>query len=369
MSLLRGPVFLSLLFMFGCALPAPFVQTLPEANLLAHLNTAEIFAVRPDGEMVAYVADGLHILRLTDNYQQQLTFDDPDALIWAPDGSALIAAFREAEKTRLVRLGASADDRPQVFVDEQITEFAWLSDGRLLAMAQVVDDESGLLQISANLLIWNGQWDVEKIPLYSQSYQTPYRFDMSIRHHFDLSPLKDELIYNRYLNPPLPGGQVEMVLYNLQTNRQLVIAATDNRAAESFCAADGESFLTADGYGRVKLFNPWTDEIYHTWPTLGESLQIAALRNLFYVDGNLYLDGQLQLSLPVRAKARFSEDGERMFVAWQRKLYLYPIDNVPEQIQFSKIEKVKLQRIRQQRSREELSVVDYYQQRNNILNP
>lgn len=369
MNLLRGPAFLSLLFMFGCALPAPFVQTLPESNLLVHLNDAEIFAVRPDGEMVAYVADGLHILRLTDNYQQQLTFDDPDALIWTLDGSALIVAFREAEKTRLVRLGASADDRPQVFVDEQITDFAWLTDGRLLAMAQVVDDESELLQISASLLIWNGQWDVEKIPLYSQTYQTSYRFDTPVQHHFDLSPLKDELIYNRYLAPPFPGGPVEMVLYNLQTNRQLVIAATDNRSAESFCAADGESVLTADGYGVVKLFNPWTNKIDHIWATLGESLQIAPLRNLFYVDGNLYLDGQLQLSLPVSAKARFSNDGERMFVVWQRKLYLYPVDNIPAQIQFSKVEKVKLQRIRQQRSLEEISIHEYYQQRNNILNP
>ncbi|MDB4470845.1 hypothetical protein N9063_01025 [Deltaproteobacteria bacterium] len=369
MNMLRGLVLLCLLFSFGCTLPAPLVQTLPESNLLVPLNDDELFAVRPDGEMVAYVADGLHILGLSDNYQQQLTYDEPDALIWTPDGSALVAAFREAEKTRLVRLGTSADDRPQTFVDEIITDFAWLTDGRLLAMAQVVEYVENVLQVKVSLLIWNGQWDVERIPLYSRDYLTSYAFDKPVLHSFDLSPLKDELIYNRYLDPPFPEGQVEMVLYNLHTRQELIVAETDNRSARSFCSADGENFLTSDVYGRVKLFNPWTQKDIRVWPSLGESLQIAPLRNLFYIDGNLYLDDQLVLSLPVSARARFSDDGERMFVAWQRKLYLYPVYNVPEQIQFSKIEKVKLKRIRQQRSLEEISIHDYYQQRNNILNP
>lgn len=370
MRLVHGLFLLCLFFVFGCSVQVPFIATLPDSNLLVELNDSELFAVRPDGDMLAYVADGLHLLRLSDNYRQQLTYDQPEALIWTPDGSSLVTAFREPEKTRLVRLGSSADDRPQIFVDEQITDFDWLADGRLLAMAQTVESENGVLRLQASLLIWDGQWDVEKIPLYTQRlYHQPTEFDEKIWHYFDLSPLKDELIYNRYLDPPTLDGRVELVLYNLQTGRELVLAETDNRQLEAFCAADGETVLLPNGSGQVLLTNPWTKKQKYQWQSPGESLRMAPLRDLFYVDGKLYVDDRLQLSLPVKARARFSAAGTRLFVAWQRKLYLYSGYTVPEEIKYSKVEKVKLQRLRQQRSLGEISIRDYYQKRNNVLNP
>ncbi len=370
MRFVLGLLLLSFSLVCGCSVQVPFVTSLPDANLLVELNDSELYAVGPDGDQIAYVDDGLHLLRLSDNYRQQLTYDQPEALIWAADGRSLVAAFWEVEKTRLVRLGSDAEDRPQIFVDEQITDFAWMADGRLLAMAQTVESGNGVLQFQASLLIWDGQWDVERIPLYSQQlYHQPTGFDDKIVHHFDLSPLKDELIYNRYLDPPTLGGRVELVLYNLQTGRELVLSETENRQLEAFCGADGETVLIPDGDGQVSLSNPWSKKQRHLWNSIGESLQGAPLRDLFYIDGNLYADGQLQLSLPANAKARFSADGTRLFVAWQQKLYLYSDYTVPEAIEYSNVEKVKLQRIRQQRSLGEISIREYYQHRNNVLNP
>lgn len=359
-----------LLFCSGCSLPSSFVETLPDTHLLVELNDAELFAVRPDGEMIAYVDEGLNILRLADRYQQRLTYDNPEALIWAPDGLTLVAAFREVEKTRLVRLTANSDDRPQILVDERITDFAWLTDGRLLAMAQTNEDSSSGSGTQVGLLIWDGQWDVERIPLYKMNFYSPSSAtDFDLLHYFDVSPLKDELIYSRFLDPPVLNGRVELVLHNLLTGKEKVLIETDNRQAEAFCAADAERVLLPDGRGQVLFTNPWNKKVTYRWQSPGESLQIAPQRELFYLDGNLYAQDRLQLKLPARAKVRFSDDAERLFVAWQRKLYLYSGYQVPEKIEFTGVEKVKLQRIRQQRSRGEINLRDYYQARNNILNP
>lgn len=370
MPLVRCLFFFLLLFLCACAVPAPFIPALPESQLLVELTEDAVYAVHQDGDTIAYAAAGLHLLRLSDNYQQQLTYDSPDTLLWSADGDTLIATFPEAEKTRLVRLSSSAKNRPQILVDEQITDLAWLADDRLLAMAQIVTAENGVLQIQASLLIWDGQWDVERIPLYEKRLQhNPSELDLNLRHSFDLSALKDELIYNRYLDPPTLGGRVELVLYNLQTNRELVLSTTDNRKTEAFCAADGESVLMPDGRGQTQLVNPWTKKQDYRWPFPGNSLQQARQRPLFYIDGNLYGNDQLLLKLPAIAKVRFSEDGERMFAAWQGKLYLYSGYVVPEKLEYSKVEKVKLQRLRQQRSLGHMSIREYYQQRNNVLNP
>lgn len=371
MILMRCFLVCLLLLLSGCASSA-FFEKLPDSHLLTTLDDSQLFAVSPDGESIAYVDKGLNFLRLADNYQQKLTYDSPEALIWSPDGRSLVAAFREPEKTRLVRLTTTSDDRPQIFVDEQLTDFAWLTDGRLLAMAQTTEAEEGLLQVQASLVIWDGEWDVERIPLYKKRFyrrKTDIETGVKMWHQFDLSPLKDELIFCRYLDLPILDGRVELVLYNLLTKRELVLTETDNRQTEAFLAGDAESVLLPSRTGQVKFVNPWKNEVKYNWKTPGEALQLASQGELFFIDGKLFSADRLQLTLPVGSKAVFSEDGSRLFVAWKRKLYLYSDYHVPAGVQFTGVEKVKLQRIRQQRSRGEISIRDYYQARNNILNP
>ena len=70
---LRILFLLSLLFICGCAL-SPSLASLPEENKLVALTEEQIFAVRPDGEMIAYVADGLHLLGLKESWKQLLLF-------------------------------------------------------------------------------------------------------------------------------------------------------------------------------------------------------------------------------------------------------------------------------------------------------
>ena len=370
MKLLRWFGLLLLLVLVGCVAQNPLTQELPESNFLVCLSDAELFAVHPDGDMVAYVDSGLHLLRISDNYHQQLTFDSPQALIWSPDGNYLVAAYREAEKTRLVRLSASAEDRPQVFVDEQIADFAWLDDGRLLALGQTIEDNDGVLHLQVRLLIWDGLWDVERIPLYEKNfYRGPSEYNTVVEHYFDLSPLNDELIYNRYLDSPVIGGRVELVLYNLNTGRELVLARTDNRQDKAFCGDDGESVFMPVGHDEVQLVNPWTKKVQYNWSAEGESMQIGAGRDLFYLDGRLYSGDRLMLSLPAKANVKFSADGERMFAAWRRKLYLFTGYDTPKRVTYTDTEKDKLERIRQQRSSGEISIREYYKLRNNILNP
>jgi hypothetical protein len=307
---------------------------------------------------------------LSEDYFKRVTYDSPQTLIWSQDGQSLVATYREAEKTRLTWLYSADDDRPQIFVDEQITDLAWLTDDRLLAITQLVELDGDNLSITANLLIWNGQWDVERIELYRKNYFRPDIVgETNIVHRFDLSPLKDELLYNRYLDPQLNNGRVELVLFNLHTGREIVLAVTDARQIEGFLAADAEAILLPDGRGQVQVYNPWTREVKYRWNALGENLQAASGKELYFIDGKLFSNDQLQLSLPYSSKGAFSDDGSHLFVAWQRKLYLFDNYLAPEAIQFSELEKLKLQRIRLQRSRGEISIRRYYWEKNKILNP
>jgi hypothetical protein len=345
---------------------------MPEEQLLAELSAAEIFAIHPAGDMVAYVNQGLELLRLSDGYRQRLLFDTPDAILWTADGRQLVVALPQAEKTRLVKLTTDENKRTQVFVDEQITDFAWLTDGRLLAMAQQIEEHEGTVQVRVVLLIWDGGREVERKPLYRFSYPKPISADRPfaerIVHRFDLSPLKDELIYGRYLEPPVPVGRVEQVLYNLQTGREVVLAENSSQQSDAFLAADAEHVLLAKR-GEGGFFNPWTSKAKYRWPVRGTALQMAAGRELFLIDGQLFSGDQLLLTLPPETWGQFSQDGSRLFVVNKQKLYLVDDYFVPGKTQFSDLEKARLQNIRQQRSRGEISIRSYYQARNNILHP
>lgn len=361
-----------LLFCSGCSQVLVKSATLAEKPVLAELSSAQIFAVHPDGNTLVYVNDGLQLLRLSDGYRQRLLFDDPDAILWSADGRQLVAAVREGEQTRLVQLTTAAETRRQVFVDEQVTDLAWLADGSLLVMGQTLEEDEAAVNVQAQLLTWDGSRDVERRTLYRYSYAKPVVdesfFAPRVVHRFDLSPLKDELIYNRYLDPPDRDGRVEQVLYNLQTGSEQVLAVTDNRQLEALFAADAEQILLPQS-AEVVLLNPWTHAVSSRWSSSGHALQVATGRDLFLIDGQLVSGEDLLVKLPAAAKGQFSAAGSRLFVASERKLYLLEGYPLPETIQYSELEKVKLQRIRQQRSREEISQREYYQLRNNILHP
>ena len=361
-----------LLVCSGCSTGPRLNGSLSAEPLLTDLSAEQIFAIHPDGDRVAFVRNGLELLRLSDGYRQRLLFDPPDVLIWSADGRELVVAVRETEQTRLVKLTANQAMRAEVFVDEQITDFAWLDDGRLLAMAQAVEQDQGSVRVEALLLIWDGSWDVERVPLYSFTYRQPLAAESSfpdqVVHRFDLSPLKDELIYNRYLDSPAAGGRVEQVLYHLQTGRERILAENNNRQLEALLTADGEHVLLPQ-LDEVIYLNPWTNQVKYHWPGPGQSLQLAPGRNLFLIDGQLLAGEQPLLTLPADAKAQFSEDGSRLFVATGQKLYLFAGYAIPEKIHYSAVEKVKLQNLRQQRSRNEIGNREYSQARNNILHP
>jgi len=356
----------------GCAFRADHSTYFAAQQVLAELSAGQIFAVHPDGNSLAYVNDGLELLRLSDGYRQRLLFDAPDAILWSADGRQLVAAVREGEQTRLVQLTTAAETRRQVFVAERITDLAWLADGSLLAMGQSLEEDGSAVYVQVQLLIWDGSRDVERKPLYRYSYLKPVfeesSFTPQVVHHFDLSPLKDELLYNRYLDSPAHGGRLELVLYNLQTTREQVLAVTDNRQFEALFSADAEHILLPQT-DEVILLNPWTHKVKQRWSGSGQSLGVADSRDLFLIDGRLQGADRLLLQLPADAKGQFSTDGARLFVVVDRKLYLVEGYSVPEKIQYSDLEKLKLQGIRQQRSREEISLREYYQTRNNILHP
>ncbi len=356
----------------GCAFQT--AQTTPFAGhpALTELSAEQLFAIHPDGNTLAYVNNGLELLRLSDGYRQRLLFDAPAAILWSTDGRQLVAAVREGEQTRLVQLTTAAETRSQVFVTEQVTDLAWLADGSLLALAQHIEEEETAVHVQVRLLFWDGSRDVERKPLYRFSYVKPVTeygsFVPRVVHRFDLSPLQDELIYNRYLDSPLPGGRIQQVLYNLQTAREQVLSVTDNRQPEALFSADAEHILlpqTAD----VILYNPWTRKAESRWPGSGQAVQIADHRNLFLIDGRLFTGRKLLLQLPAEVKGQFSADGSRLFAVYQRMLYLVEGYPLPEKIQYTELKKLRLQRIRQQRSREEISLREYYQLRNNILHP
>ncbi len=357
----------------GCMSNAQFKPQLSAQNRLTDLGEEAVFAVRPDGELLAYVKDGLNLLRLSDGYRQRLSYDSPDTLIWSPDGEMLVAAYSGSEQTRLVTFSAGFSAETKVRVAEKLTDFAWVADDRLLAIGQTVDESAEAIGLQVTLLLWDGSYDVERYPLYKgvfppwASSQLIDRYP--IWHAVALSPLKDELIYNRFLDPPGIGGRSEFVLYNLLTKQELTLAGTVDGQIDAVFSADAEQVLLPAGNQWIEQVNPWTGNVNGRWPGIGQNLAGAPHRDLYLIDGGLFSSERLLLKLPENAKGQFSADGSKLFIAWKQQLYLLDDYPLPEEFRYSGLEKVKLQRIRQQRSRGEMTVRDYYQARNNILNP
>ena len=361
-----------LLLISGCSLVPPEQTPIPEEHLLTELSSQQLFAVHPDGDLIAYVNDGLGLLRLSDGYRQRLLFDSPTAMLWSADGETLVVAQREGEKTRLVKLTSNQEYRAQTLIDEKICDFAWLADDRLLALAQTVDRVNGQTQVQTFLLIWDGGRDVERQPLYRFSYLDPYPegsiWMEPVVQRFDLSPLKDELIYSRYLDSPYPGGKVEQVLRNLHTGKERVLQVGSNSQLDALYSADAEHVILP-GEGSVALLNIGTGQVGQRWLGKGEHLGKAQHRNLYLIDGRLFADDTLLMEFPADVTGQFSADASRLFIASDQKLYLFEGYPVPDERRYSATEKVKLQRIRQQRSRDEIDNRTYLKLRNNILHP
>ena len=359
----------------GCS-----VMGLSAPELSAHRKVADIadqslFAISPEGSRVAFSRHGLVLLSLPDRQRRQLTDDRPTALIWSLAGDNLLVAFREAERTRLVRYPAANGFREQTvaYVEEEVTGFAWQSAGRLLMIGHLLTEQAGAPRLQVNLLTWNGGYEIERRPLYQAILPPPpsrQLIDQYLIHHWlEISPLQDEIIYPRYLGRPVRGERVRLILHHLFSGRERPLGEASYGQDRAVFAPDAEHVLLPDAGGQVVRLNPWTGTIDARWPGTGRSLLAAPNRDLYLIDGTLFAEKRALMRLPPEVRGEFAAEGKQLFVVDDGALYQVDGYAAPKTYRYSSLEQARLQQIRLQRSRGELSIEDYQRARYNLLNP
>lgn len=324
-SLTRALIPLILLQVQACAnLP---VEDLPPELNLVKIGTSEAdtpYAPSPDGEWLALVQNGLKLMDLKTDQTIQLTTDSPVALAWNHSGDRLIAAFSNSGESILQVFGTDGGIISQSGVGGTLSDMAWGSDNRI-TLATITREK---YSFGSTLFTKFWQWDnVGRPTLLTESSVTikpgtvkflGAQLDKTAK--LSISPLGDEVIYTKLLDPPAVRPYMKILLHHLETGIEREVAQVVLTLGDAFLLYE-DMILFSDGINEVELLDPWTGLTIQRWQAAGHKLSVSAAGQYVLADGQLFDDNKQITNFSPTVDGLFATDGS-LFLRYQNQLYL-----------------------------------------------
>lgn len=366
-------LFLLVGLLVACSVPQPVVPAGPEEfnpRILTRIAAGGVFAVDPQAEKVALDRDGLYLFSMDQGTEQMLIADKPLALAWSADGKQLAATSAKGESSRLVVYGADGQEHLSSKVAGRVTQLVWTPDNKLLALSIRLHAFTFGVNQKAELLRWDLQRQIESFPLFETTLksQTVKGMGEELYHYFrfDLTPLGDEIVYTRLYDPPVISKSIKVIHRHLKTNSEQLVYDLPLESGGSFWSSDSESIWMSNGSSRTFLYDMWQEKTGMDWPLPGQHLAVSRTAMMQYVDGHLYQGGQ-ELAQLQDGRATFSLNGRVLLVADEQQLFAYTL---PAAVFVQPVASDKLERLlqlREFRSKNLLSIEEYLQTRERIL--
>ena len=322
-------IFISLatLLVTGCA-HGPYSGTLPagvRVSRLTGVDPATPFAWNPAGTKLVLVSGSLQLYDPATGSSQTLG-EKPLAVAWSPDGERLATASPQGTGTALRILDGHGAVLSEASIAGRVTKLAWRSPAELLAAAITIDKFAFGANIKGRLLSWDGVAAPVATTLNDITVR-PFiaKWPLETLYHtlsFTLSPLGDEIVYTRLIDPPAFAPYLRIVIRHLESGAEKEVTGVAVGSAGAVYAADGERILYGDGDAASHWFDPWGERELATIPAPGRNIAVSPANHYAFIDGRLYSDGKELARFSPGCIGAFSPRGESLLLGCDNDLYL-----------------------------------------------
>jgi hypothetical protein len=312
----------------GCA-RLPVVGTLPAGVVVTRLTRVDPmspFAWNPAGTKIALVSGTLQIYDPASDSSRPLG-PAPSTLDWAFDGEHLAAAFPQGEDTTLRILNMDGEVLSEAGSSGHVTKLVWRSADELLIAAITAEKFSFGANIKGILYRWSGIGK-PAATILSETTVRPFiaKWPVKSLDHtltIALSPLGDEIVFSRLIDPPAFSPSLKIVLRHLESGAEKEAAKVGVASAGAVYSADGERILYGDGITASHWRDPWGERELATFPSPGRAaIALSPANRYALIDGRLYRDGSEVVVFPATCEGAFAPGGGRLLIRYDGNLYL-----------------------------------------------
>jgi len=316
-----------LLLLASCAVVPP-VSKLPEQYTLTRLDkvsSVSKIAWHPDSQQYAVSSGGLVVGRI-DGPIHRVHSIEPAAIAWSPTGSLLAISDPDQEQSK-IRILATDDWRvlAEIELPGQVRDLAWRDDEQLVLASVHLSYYSFGGNYKVQLYHWRQNEElvsatiVDSSPLKSTLDSLGKQIYDTV--NLQISPFRDEVAFTRYSLTPNAGNHYRLVVRNLDTGRERVVAKITNETNGGHYFGDGDSLFYTDGYRQSLAKTIWDTAPYEAYPA-GLNLEISPGGRYKLIDRQLFKDRNADFSFDRIDSAAFSPDGSKMLFITDGILYL-----------------------------------------------
>lgn len=325
---IRYTLIVAVLFLTACShLPIKGQSVTSLSSVpLSRIDSSHLYAADRSGSKVAFADNGLAVVNILTGKRQAFADTSPVAVGWSPTGALLAAAFPMQQSNRVKVFDSQGLLVAEREIPGRISGIFWRSPQELYVITAELTSYRFGISYRLNLYCWQIGTDATVTILHETtimpSFQEKYGTELLqgiIRPV--LSPLGDELLYSKLMNPPAFSPYRKLIVRNLLRSTEQEIASVGLAAAGAMFSYDSEDVIYSDTTGDILQRKIWGGDTVHKLGLSGMMLAGSGGGHYLLTDGHLNLDGLLIATLPNRSESTFIPHG-RLLVAWDKILYL-----------------------------------------------
>jgi hypothetical protein len=345
----------------------PINGKLPEgltAEKIVSVDRGSVFALSPDGNVVAIGSEGLKLLHIPSKEHIPVGERVPLKLAWSPLGYSLAAIYAKDGASSIVIYDQHGIIISESLVNASLTSIGWLSEDELVAGGVRIAGYTFGRNYQSLFFSWKpGRNMPTENSLRDTTLQTTtfvkWKSFLERGPLIDLSAQSGALLYLHPVDPPLFNPYCKLILKDLASGKELEIASVGFNSDGGKFSADGEKILYSDGRGTTLLYNPWTEETLRKTDTSGRNPALSPEGENWFSDGAFFRKDGVVTPLAEGAEADFSLDGSRIMLRGEGALYLLSGLKPAEGILFAPAVAEKVAKLRSMRVQGLVSAKEY----------
>ncbi len=368
------PLFLLVLFFSGCR-PAPFFGPVPKGTQLLPLTLFDrgtVVAWHPSGESFSASKNGLIRYDIRTGQSRLIDREEPNRLVWSPEGSQLAIAYQAAESTRIVLRDSGGKLLAETTLAGVPDRLLWSKEAGLLIITAELKSYSFGSDLTLNLTRWDGIKPPQTTVLYNATIKPSTSLDWKqegiAKSEATLSPDQDEMLYLQLRDPPAFQGSYRLTLRHLETGAEKEIAPLPiGRRSAQFI--DSDRVLIDNGDAGSLVLHLWNDEPPLPLSYSGAIIAVSPAGHYWVIGDRLLQDGEMIGRFSGLTAADFSPDGSRLLLRINARWHL--LEGLREAVRpaISSADADKLRQLRNWRSRGLITPEEYQNQKTGILQP
>lgn len=318
------------------------------ATAVARLDDAALFAAAPGGKQVAFSSGGVWVAPLPGGDSRPISTEPPLALAWSPDGERLAVAFAGGSGSRIAVFGPDGAMAAETAIAGRAIALSWSAADTLLVVALELEQYKFGASYREVLLTWHLTAPPERAVLHDVTLKpsTVRRLESGLLTRVLsplFSPLGDELLYGRIMDPPAFDAHLKIMLRNIASGAEREVASTAFTDGTVRFAADGEDLFVAMDTDKIRRIAAWSGTEKQLLPFSGRALAVSPDGRHLLADGRLLQNGRETARFPALTTGLFVDDG-RLLAAYDGTLFL--VSGLGEPVAAPAMPPGKLERLR-----------------------